>query len=111
MWQLCDSALPTGGFAHSNGLEAAAAEGEVSTGDVQGLARFVQRSVASIASLQLPLLLAAHAAAMSNRGIDDCVEVWAAVDRLTDASITNQVARRASVAQGNALLRIFSDVF
>ena len=31
IWQLCDSAFPTGGFAHSSGLEAAWQQGEVGT--------------------------------------------------------------------------------
>ena len=35
LWQLADSAFPTGGFAHSGGLEAAWQNGEVSNrGDV-----------------------------------------------------------------------------
>lgn len=41
LWQLCDSGLPTGGFAHSAGLEAAAAQGIVKAKDSGSLNRCV----------------------------------------------------------------------
>jgi urease accessory protein len=47
LWQLADSAFPTGGFAHSFGLEAAWQQGEV---NAASLASFLRNPVANRAS-------------------------------------------------------------
>jgi urease accessory protein len=99
LWQLLDSAFPTGGFAHSHGLEAA-----VQLGAVAGradLARFAEESVRSAAAFALPHLAAAHASPAR----------LAAVDRRVDAFTPSHVASRASRAQGEALLRAASAAF
>ena len=101
LWQLADSAFPTGGFAHSGGLEAARQHGEVQNRDE--LVAFLRTSLRQLERASLPLVVAAHEE-------PNCVEEW---DRLTDAFLSNHVANRASRAQGKALLsaipRIFPD--
>src|SRR5215218_2226908 len=59
-WQLADSAFPTGGFAHSWGLEAAWQSGEIA--DAAALARFLDASIAQAGRAGLPFLNAAHTA-------------------------------------------------
>jgi urease accessory protein len=92
VWQLLDSAFPTGGFAHSSGLEAAVQHGEVTTD--ASLRQFVRASVENAAHSSLPLLSAVHRAP---ERLDE-------LDALCDAFLTNAVANRASRVQGRALL-------
>jgi urease accessory protein len=97
--QLADSALPTGGFAHSGGLEAAAQLGRVRGPD--GLARFVEETLWSAGGLALPFALAAHRAPHR----------LAELDLRCDAAIAGHVANRASRAQGQAFLRAAAAAF
>jgi urease accessory protein len=99
IWQLADSAFPTGGFAHSGGLEAAVQLGLVSDPESfelflksalpqidRGIARFAQ------ASWQSP-------------------DAFPAIDQDCDLFLNNHVANRASRAQGQALLSSATKAF
>src|SRR5262245_3644973 len=57
IWQLADSAFPTGGFAHSFGLEAAWHQDEV---DATSLPRFVSAAIGQAARSGLPFVTHAH---------------------------------------------------
>src|SRR5918994_5201812 len=102
VWQLIDSAFPSGGFAHSAGLEAALQHGHVADG--VGVRAFATHALAQCGRGALPLVTAAH------RRPDDLTEL----DALSDVFLSNPVANRASRAQGRALLtsvaRSFPDV-
>lgn len=99
LWQLIDSAFPTGGFAHSGGLEAAWQHGEVGT-RVE-LSSFLEASLHQAGRSALPLVLAAHAEP----------ERLTEFDRLCDAFMNNHVANRASRLQGRAFLLAVEGVF
>jgi urease accessory protein len=92
IWQLADSAFPTGGFAHSAGLEAAWQSGEVP--DAEALRDFVRDSLMQAGHAALPLVTAAH---------HDPVRLEA-LDALCDVFLTNAVANRASRVQGRSLV-------
>jgi urease accessory protein len=92
IWQLADSAFPTGGFAHSWGLEAAWQSGEVA--DALTLRRFVHELVYQTARGTLPFLTAAH---RDPSRLDD-------LDVQNDLFLTNVVANRASRRQGRAFV-------
>ena len=92
VWQLVDSAFPTGAFAHSLGLESAWQHGEVASRD--DLRRFVEATILQAASGALPLVNAAHREPAR-------LAEW---DALNDAFLTNAVANRASRQQGRTLL-------
>jgi urease accessory protein len=99
LWQLADSGLPSGGFVHSGGLEAAVQMGEVA--DRDGLARFVAEIVAQAGRGALPLVTAAHG---GTGALDD-------LDALAEAFLVNPVANRASRAQGRAFLETCAATF
>jgi urease accessory protein len=90
---LADSRLPAGGHAHSGGLEAAVATGRVD--GLAGLDRFLRGRLATAG-----LVAAAFAAAACARPA-----AGARLDAGLDARIPSPAARRASRAQGRALLR------
>jgi urease accessory protein len=99
LWQLIDSGFPSGGFAHSGGLEASVHHGRVENGeDVLAFARQVLSQAARSA---LPIVTAAHSD--SSRLLE--------LDRLSDVFLSNPVANRASRAQGRALLASASRSF
>lgn len=99
LWQLADSAFPTGGFAHSGGLEAACQHREVRTpAEVEG---YVRAALAQIGRGMLPFMLAAF---------DDSTSL-PKMDALCDSFITNHVANRASRLQGQALFASASRIF
>jgi urease accessory protein len=99
LWQLADSAFPTGGFAHAGGLEAAIQLGAVTGGE--GLARFAAEAIWNAAGFGLPFLSAAHAAP----------EALPDLDHRCDAYTPAHVANRASRAQGEAFLRAAAAAF
>ena len=112
--QLADSAFPTGGFAHSAGLEAAVQTGE--TVGSAGLARFVRASLWQVGLGALPFVTAGHAGAVgagAGEGADENVDAAVALDAACDAFLLSAVQNRASRTQGRALVstcaRIFTD--
>lgn len=100
-WQLLDSILPTGGFAHSFGLEAAMQARIVS--HPEDLRTFVIHVLENTASLLLPFVYSATNA--------PDLQTWHQLDTILDATLTNEVSRKASISQGSALMRVSSSVF
>ncbi|APA07803.1 hypothetical protein sscle_03g025730 [Sclerotinia sclerotiorum 1980 UF-70] len=94
---LSDSALPLGSFAFSSGLESYLAH----TKPQSSFTDFLAFSLSSYASTTLPFVLAAH------RNPEDLIHL----DDAQDASIMCTVGRRASIAQGRALLSIWDRSF
>jgi urease accessory protein len=91
VWQLVDSAFPSGSFAHSLGLEAAYQAGEVCTDEA--LRQFVTDSLWQTGHAALPLVTAAH---RDPRRLEE-------LDAVCDAFLTNAIANRASRVQGRAM--------
>ena len=96
---LSDSALPLGSFAFSSGLESYLAHhrGQKASGQSTVLPSFVALSLSSLASSNIPYILAAYRNPIELFNLDDEL----------DACILCPVARRASLAQGRALLTLW----
>lgn len=99
IWQLADSALPTGGFAHSAGLEAAYQSGEVR--NKGALEAWLRAGVGQLTYSTLPFVNATHSAP----------ELLGRYDMICEAYTSNHVANRASRAQGRALLSLCERAF
>jgi urease accessory protein len=97
--QIADSAFPTGGFAHSAGLEAAVQLGHAQT--PTRFEAFVRAHLWNTGHSALPFVAAAH---------DDPSSVWA-LDARVDALLSNHVANRASRTQGRAFISTCERVF
>jgi len=94
--QLADSAFPTGGFAHSAGLEAALHAGELAS-----VERFCTELIDQLAQGSLPIAAAVH---------DEPARL-AELDAFTRATLWSHVAARASRTQGRALLDVAARSF
>ena len=105
---LADSALPLGSFAYSSGLESYLAHTKTQpthTGShpssVESFYKFLALSISSLASTTLPYVLKAHKFPSLLEDLDNDM----------DASTPCTVARRASVAQGLALLGVWERAY
>jgi urease accessory protein len=99
LWQLADSAFPTGGFAHSGGLEAAWQHGEVQNS--AELAAFIEASLDQLGHGSLPFCTGAH----------DEQERVEELDRLCDCFLVNHVSNRASRLLGRSFLASSGRIF
>jgi urease accessory protein len=99
LWQLCDSAFPTGGFAHSAGLEAAWQHGEVR--NRAELLTFLETNLQQLGRAAVPFV---------NTAYDEPGRL-AELDQLCDAFLSNHVANRASRLQGRAFLTAVERIF
>lgn len=91
LWQLIDSAFPTGGFAHSGGLEAAWNHGSIH--NRVALQSWIVASLWQAGNSQMPMVR--EVLLQGHRLIE--------VDALCEAWTSNAVANRASRLQGRAL--------
>ena len=104
MMLLSDSALPLGSFAYSSGLESFLAHHKPlpeGTTVLSLFEKFLKLSVQSVACTNVPYVLAAFRDPISLMDLDNDL----------DASTPCTVARRASIAQGRALLSIWEKAF
>ncbi len=92
VWQLADSAFPTGAFSHSAGLEAAWRLGLLP--DASALECWIAGSIDHVGGSALPFALAAHRHP----------ELLPRLDRWSEAMTTAAAANRASRHQGRALI-------
>jgi urease accessory protein len=97
--QIADSAFPTGGFAHSSGLEAAIHHGRGKT--LADLDAFVREHLWNVGHAAMPFVAAAF---------ERPAEVWA-IDARADAMLTSHVANRASRTQGRTFLATCARIF
>jgi urease accessory protein len=99
LWQLSDSAFPTGGFAHSGGLEAAWQHGEVRSADQ--LISLLDAWLSHTATGMIPFVAIGHKRPAQ-------VAEW---NLRCDTFLSNHVANRASRLQGRAFLNSATRIF
>ncbi|KAJ3123117.1 hypothetical protein HK098_002160 [Nowakowskiella sp. JEL0407] len=107
LWMLADSALPTGGFVASSGLESASQCNFVSCDSVS---LFLASSLHNYAFSTVPYLSAVYKAfstiPISDSTTNIILNRLVALDKSYHASVLNHVAKRASVSQGSAFLSV-----
>jgi len=101
LFQLADAAFPTGGFAHSSGLEAAMQLGEIGGARAEALRSFCEQALWQAGLGALPFVRAAKC---------DPSQL-PALDARCHALLSSHVANRASRAQGRAFASTCARIF
>ncbi|KAJ0079926.1 hypothetical protein Patl1_22906 [Pistacia atlantica] len=97
-WQLLDSILPTGGFAHSFGIEAAVQARIISSPD--DLRTHVIHVLENTGSLLLPFVYSAT--------VSPTLETWHKLDKMLDATLTNE---KSHLSKGMREISLCSGTF
>lgn len=97
---LSDSNLPAGGYAFSNGLEAASHMGLLSNADQ--LSAYLSTTIYNAAHSELPFIYSCYNQESLN--LDDLLMTY-------DAMITTQTMAKASAVQGRNLIRIMNTLY
>lgn len=100
---LSDSALPLGSFAYSSGLESFLAHNKNTSSEtpLAQFQQFLRLSIQTMAYTNIPYVLASFRDPLAIMELDNDI----------DASTPCTVARRASIAQGRALLSVWEKAF
>ena len=109
--QLIDSLFPTGGFAHSYGLEAAIQQRIVRNKDPKSLYEFAITTLYQCGNFSLPIFYAVTQCMVQHKETHQKLVISRLVQLhiRVDAMHVNHVAKRASYSQGAALFRIASN--
>ncbi|KAI9145624.1 hypothetical protein BKA69DRAFT_1024728 [Paraphysoderma sedebokerense] len=105
LFQFADSALPTGGFVASAGLESAAQLGLVLS-DQKSLFTFIQSSTNNYAYSTLPYITKIYNLINETSQTNTLLRFVCEVDEHFEISNLNDVSRRASRAQGMSFLTL-----
>jgi urease accessory protein len=117
---LSDGNLPTGSFVSSSGLESYFKHGFPAVSgpsnvpaNIQATVSFIKQSLAAYAHLALPFAADAHEVATNASTLTevDTIHQLQELDGRYEAMTLNHITRRASKAQGVALLTLFSKGF
>lgn len=107
LWILIDSAFPSGGFAHSVGLESYYQLGLCK--DVVALKQFCLHSMENITSMYVPIINYIWHDEEVRGSADEYYRFIQQANDFVDANLNNHVAGNASKCQGEALLDIMID--
>jgi len=109
VWQLIDSAFPSGGFVHSGGLEAATQLGF--TRDRSSLDNYLKSVLVQTLNSSMVLVMEVFQNVNKSASVTKNIKAFENADKVAQAITTNHVANRASRAQGQALLLSASAAF
>ncbi|EGG00508.1 uncharacterized protein MELLADRAFT_39664 [Melampsora larici-populina 98AG31] len=109
---LSDSNLPIGGFVSSSGLESYLAHSFITTDSerTKELTEFARLNVVNYASLSIPFMNGVFTA-IEYSDAEAVVESVMKLDRLYHAMCLNTVTRRSSLAQGAAMVMLYTKSF
>ncbi|KAH9819520.1 hypothetical protein DFH28DRAFT_27512 [Melampsora americana] len=109
---LSDSNLPIGGFVSSSGLESYLAHSFITTDTerTKELTEFARLNVINYASLSIPFMNGIFKA-IEFSDPEGVVESVMRLDRLYHAMCLNPVTRRSSLAQGSAMVTLYTKSF
>ena len=102
LFTLADSALPTGGYAFSNGLESAVQMGLLRT--PADLDAYLQTAIHTTATSEIPFINACYNGDPIPANLTDILLAY-------DAMLTAPAIARASAMQGRNLLRLMRDLY
>lgn len=114
LYQLVDSCVPSGGFAHSNTLEAShqlhLLNCDANTSWTGALYQHIWDVILNTATSTIPFLLSSSE--LFRTEIDaNGIDKWEELDIQQRVMMTSHVASRASTMQGSGMLRAFSKAF